>query len=73
MSYTEEVLDKSNKREPISMMLPFHSKDTKKSDLILKEIRQWNRKFSQLESENVVVKQANSLLPKCLVDTERQC
>ena len=56
MSYTEEVLDKSNKREPISMMLPFHSKDTKKCDLILKEIRQLNRRFSQVESENVVVK-----------------
>ena len=32
-----------------------------------------NNKFSELESENVVIKQANSLLSQLLVDMERQC
>ena len=32
-----------------------------------------NDKFGQLESKNVVIKQANSFLSKRLVDTERQC
>ena len=32
-----------------------------------------NDKFSQLESENVVIKQANSLLSKHAVDKKRQC
>ena len=73
MSYTEEVLDKLNKRELIGMVISLQSKETEKNDLILEEIRKLNDKFSQLESENVVVKQANSLLSKRLVDMERQC
>ena len=40
---------------------------------ILDEERQLNQKFSQLEAENCVVKQANSLLLKRLVDMARQC
>ena len=39
---------------------------------ILDHVRQLNQKFSQLEAENSVVKQANSLLSKRLVDMERQ-
>ena len=52
----------------------YHSKarKLKKNDLILEKIRKLNDKFSQLESENVVIKQANSLLSKHLVDMERQ-
>ena len=73
MSYTEEVLDKLDKRELIGMVISLQSKETEKNDLILEEIRKLNDKFSQLESENVVIKQANSLLSKRLVDMERQC
>ena len=40
---------------------------------ILHQVRQLNQKFSQLESEDSIVKQANSLLLKRLVDMERQC
>ena len=49
------------------------SKETKKNDSVLEEIHKLNHKFSQLESKNVVVKQANSLLSKGSVDLERQC
>ena len=73
MSYTEEVLDKLNKRELIGMVISLQSKETEKNDLILEEICKLNDKFSQPESENVVVKQANTLLFKRLVDMERQC
>ena len=40
---------------------------------ILDQVCQLNQKFSQLESENSIMKQANSLLSKRLVDMERQC
>ena len=55
------------------MVISLQCKETEKNDLILEEIRKLNDKFSQLESENVVIKQANSLLSKRLVDMERQC
>lgn len=71
MSYTEEVLDKLNKRELIGMVLSLQSNETEKNDLILEEIHRLNYKFSQIESENTVIKQANSLLSKRLVDMER--
>ena len=73
MSYTEEVLDKLNKRELIGMVISLQSKETEKNGLILEEICKLNDKFSQLESENVVIKKANSLLANRLVDMERQC
>ena len=66
-------MDKLNKRELIGMVKSLQSEETEKNDLILEEIRKLNDWFSQLESENVVVKQANSLLSKRLVDMERQC
>lgn len=71
MSYTEEVLDKLNKRELIGMVLSLQSNETEKNDLILEEIHRLNYKFSQIESENTVIKRANSLLSKRLVDMER--
>ena len=40
---------------------------------ILDQVRLLNQKFSQLESENSIVKQANSLVLERLVDMERQC
>ena len=55
------------------MVLSLQSKENERNDIILEQIRKLNNKFSQLESENVVVKQANSLLFKRLVDMERQC
>ena len=55
------------------MVISLQSKETEKNDLILQEICNLNDKFSQLESENVVIKKANSLLAKRLVDMERQC
>ena len=73
MSYTEEVLDKLNKRELIGMVLSLQSKETKKNDLILEEICKLNHKFSQLELKNVDVNQTNSLLSTCLVNMEGQC
>ena len=73
MSCTDEVLEKLNKRELIGIVLSLQSKETEKNDLILEEIRKLNDKFSQLESANVVMKQANSSLSKRLVEMERQC
>ena len=40
---------------------------------VFDQVRQLNQKFSQLESENCIVKQTNSLLSKRLVDMEQQC
>ena len=40
---------------------------------ILDQVCQLNQKFSHIETENSIVKQANSFLSKRLVDMERQC
>ena len=53
------------------MVLSLQSNETEKNDLILEEIHRLNYKFSQIESENTVIKRANSLLSKRLVDMER--
>ena len=71
--YTEEALDKLNKTELITILLSLQSKVESVHNEILDQVRQLNQKFSQLESENSVVKQANSLLSKRLVDMQRQC
>ena len=71
--YTEEALDKLNKKELITILLSLQSKVESANNEILDQVRQLNQKFSQLESENSIVKQANSLLSKRLVDMERQC
>ena len=56
------------------MVWCYHSKVRwLKKDLISDFIQKLSHKFSQLESKNVVVKQANSLLSKRKVDMERQC
>ena len=71
--YTEEALDKLNRKELINILLSVQSKVESANNEILDRVRQLNQKFSQLESENSIVKQANSLLSKRLVDMERQC
>ena len=71
--YTEEALDKLNKKELITILLSLQSKVESANNEILDQVRQLNQKFSQLESENSIVKQANSLLSKRLVNMERQC
>ena len=54
-------------------MLSLQSKVKSANNEILDQVCQLNQKFSQIETENSIVKQANSLLSKRLVDTERQC
>ena len=71
--YTEEALDKLNKKELITILLSLQSKVESVNNEILHQVRQLNQKFSQLESENSIVNQANSLLSKRLVNMERQC
>ena len=71
--YTEEALGKLSKKELITILLSFESKVESASNKILDQVRQLNQKFSELEFENSVVKQANSLLSKRLVDQGRQC
>ena len=71
--YTKEALDKLNKKELITILLSPQSKVESANNKILDQIRQLNQKFSQLEAENSVVKRANSLYLKRLVDMERQC
>ena len=71
--YTEEALDKLNKKELITILLSLQSKMESTNNEILDQVRQLNHKFSQLESEKSIVKQANSLLSKRLVHMERQC
>ena len=71
--YTEEALDKLNKKELITILLSLQSKVESSNDEILDQVRQLNQKFNQLESEISIVNQANSLLSKRLVNMERQC
>ena len=71
--YTEEALDKLNKKELITILLSLQSKVESSNNEILDQVRQLNQKFNQLESEISIVNQANSLLSKRLVDMERQC
>ena len=71
--YTEEALDKLNKKKLITILLSLQSKVESANNKILDQVRQSNQKFSQLEAGNSVVKQANSLLLKRLVDMEKQC
>ena len=71
--YNEEVLDKLDKKELITILLSLQIKVKSANNEILDQVRQLNQKFSQLESENSIVKQATSLLSKRLVDMELQC
>ena len=64
--YTEEALDKLNKKELITILLSLQSKVESANNEILVQMRQLNKKFSQLGSENSVVMQANSLLSKII-------
>ena len=71
--YTEETLDKLNKKELVTFLLSLQSKAESANNEILDQVPQLNQKFSQLKAKYSVVKQANSLLSKRLVDMERQC
>ena len=71
--YTEDVLDKLNKKELITILLSLQSKGKSANNEVIDQVSQLNQKFSQTKSENSIVKQANSLLLKRLVNMERQC
>ena len=71
--YTEEALDKLNKKELITFLLSLQSSVESANNKIIDEVRQLNQKFNQLGSEDSIVKQTNSLLLKRLVDMEKQC
>ena len=64
--YTEEALGKLSKKELITILLSLENKVESASNKILDRVRQLNQKFSELESENSVVMQANSLLSKII-------
>ena len=59
--YTEEALDKLNKKELITILLSLQRKVESTNNEILDQVRQLNQKFSQLEAENSVVKQAKKI------------
>ena len=71
--YTKEALEKLNKKELITILLSLQSKVESANNEIIDQVRQLNEKFSQLESENSIVKQANLSLSKRLVNMKRQC
>ena len=71
--YTKETLDKLNKKELITILLSLRSKVESANNEVFDQVRQLNQKFSQLETENCIVKQTNSLLSKRLVHMEKQC
>ena len=71
MSYIEEVLGRLDKRELLVWWYHSKAKKTEKNDFMLEGVPKMNDKSGHLESENVVVKQTNSLLSKRLVDMER--
>ena len=55
------------------MVLLLQNEETENNDFKLDKIRKLNDKFSQPASKNLIIKQANSLLSKWLVEMERQC
>ena len=57
--YTEDVLDKLNKKELITILLSLQSKGKSANNEVIDQVSQLNQKFSQIKSENSIVKQAN--------------
>ena len=74
-AYTEGTLDKLSKKNLIEITLSLQNKVgqyTNVNNDALEDIRKSNENFVKLEAEINIVKKANTLLSKRVIDMERQ-
>ena len=72
-TYTNESLEKINKRDMINIVLSLQSKLDKANKHVVEEIRKLSDGILKLQSELAVSRQVNSLLSNRLTSIERQC
>ena len=72
-TYTNESLEKTNKRDMINIVLSLQSKLDEANNRVVEEVRKLSDAFLKLQSELAVSKQVNSLLSNRLTNMERQC
>ena len=72
-TYSEDSLRKFNKDDLVGIALSLQSKMEFSNAKVLEELKLLNDKFGKLEADLAIARNANSLLPFRLVDTERQC
>ena len=73
LSYSEENLDKLQKKDLIAIVLAMQFKMSANNAEVLEEIRKLNSKFDILQFDHLVTKKVNSELSSRLVNMERQC
>ena len=69
--YRKEALRKFNKDDLIGIALSLQSKMESSNAKVLEGLKLLNDKFNKLEVDVAITRNANSLLPSILVDTER--
>ena len=72
-TYTNESLEKINKRDMINIVLSLQSKLDEANNRVVQEVRKLSDAFLKLQSELAVSQQVNSLLSNRLTNMERQC
>ena len=72
-TYTNESLEKINKRDMINIVLSLQSKLDEANKHVVEEIRKLSDAILKLQSELAVSRQVNSLLSNRLTSIERQC
>ena len=72
-TYTNESLEKINKRDMINIVLSLQSKLNEANNRVVEEVRKLFDAFLKLQSELAVSQQVNSLLSNRLTNIERQC
>ena len=72
-TYTNESLEKINKRDMINIVLSLQSKLDEANNRVVEEVRKLSDAFLKLQSELAASQQVNSLLSNRLTNMERQC
>ena len=72
-TYTNESLEKINKRDTINIVLSLQSKLDEANSCVIEEVCKLLDAFLKLQSELAVSQQVNSLLSNRLTNVERQC
>ena len=72
-TYTNESLEKINKRDMINIALSLQSKLDEANKRVVEEIRKLSDAILELQSELAVSREVNSLLSNRLTIIERQC
>ena len=72
-TYTNESLEKVNKRDMINLVLSLQSKLDEANNRVFEEFRKLSDAFLKLQFELAVLLQVNSLLSNRLTNVGRQC